>query len=256
MGNLRKMAIRSHASPVVSVIIPAMNERRTIGRVIREAYRVHPQTEVIVVVNGSKDGTEKIAARAGARLVVMKEALGHDVGRSIGAHHATGNVLLFSDADIVIPSKKLKPLVHAVLDGCDVALNGYEGPKSRVDVHSVVLAKHALNIALGRGDLGGASLTTIPHAMSRKALETIGFAELCVPPKAHALAILAGLQIRTVPPIDVGRPNPVRRRRARRKDPLETLIVGDHVEAMERLLAALGPRGPYPDESRLISMVR
>jgi hypothetical protein len=59
-----------------------------------------------------------------------------------------------------------------------------------------------------------------------------------------------------VPPIDVGRPNPVRRRRARRKDPLETLIVGDHAEAFERLLAALGPRGPYPDGSRLISMVR
>ena len=206
MGNIRRKANRAHPHPVVSVIIPAMNERRTIRRVIGEAYRVHPQTEVIAVINGSKDGTAGIAAKAGARLVVLGEALGHDVGRSVGAHHAKGEVLLFTDADIIIPSRKLRTLVDAVQGGCDVALNGYEGPKFSAAVHSVVLAKHALNIALGRGDLGGASLTTIPHAMNRKALETIGAGELCVPPKAHALAVLAGLRIRTVPPIDVGRP--------------------------------------------------
>ncbi|WP_458006685.1 hypothetical protein, partial [Escherichia coli] len=43
----------NHPDPIVSIIIPAMNERATIASVLREASRVHPRSETIVVVNGS-----------------------------------------------------------------------------------------------------------------------------------------------------------------------------------------------------------
>ncbi len=254
-SRLRRKA-RSLGAPVVSVIIPAMNEHRTIGRVIQNAFQVHPQTEVIVVVNGSTDGTERIAAKSGARLIVHARPLGHDVGRSIGTREARGDVLLFLDADIVIPAKELKPLIAAVRDGTDVALNKYEGPKNKFNVHSVILAKHALNIALRRTDLGGASMTTIPHAISRKALDTIGPQLLCIPPKAQAAAVIAGLHVRAVHYIDVGRPNPIKRKHIRRADPLESLIVGDHIEALASLISATGSRGRHPDNLRNRSMAR
>src|SRR5690554_3214603 len=69
--------------PIVSVVIPVMNERRTIAQVIRNASRVHSHTEVIVVINGSSDGSRQIAERTGAKVLVYDHPFGHDVGRSI-----------------------------------------------------------------------------------------------------------------------------------------------------------------------------
>lgn len=252
----RTFARSGGEQPVLSVIIPAMNERRTIRGVIRNAFQIHPNTEVIAVVNGSTDGTAAIAAQCGARLIVHPEPLGHDVGRSIGARAARGEVLLFLDADMVIAASQLRPLVRAVREGVDVALNSYEGPKDKFEVHNVVLAKHALNVILNRSDLGGASLTTVPHALSRRAVETIGASELCVPPVAHAVAAARGLNMQAVHYINVGSRNPRKRKRVRNKDPLEPLIVGDHLEAVQHYISATQQRGQFEDTMRNRSAVR
>ncbi len=247
--------IRNSPTPVVSVVIPVVNERRTIARVIQQAARVHSQTEVIVVANGSTDGTGQLARRMGARVVTYASPLGHDVGRSIGAKEARGQIILFIDGDFVIPAQLLIPLVRAVQSGTDVALNQYLGPVDKENVHSVVLAKHALNIALSRPDLKGASLTTIPHALNRRALELIGAEHLAVPPKAHAIALFNGLNVQAINKIDVGRPNP-RRRRQQGKDPLEKLIIGDHLEAMNWLASVTNERGNFQDLTRRREYVR
>ncbi|MBD2860859.1 glycosyltransferase family 2 protein [Paenibacillus oceani] len=243
--------------PAISVVIPVVNERRTIERVIRQAFRVHRNTEVIVVANGTTDGTRQLAESLGARVITYPEALGHDVGRSIGAKEAKGKIVLFTDGDIVIPAKDLMPLIKAVENGVDIALNSYMGPTGKRNVHGVVLAKHAMNIALSRPDLRGASMTTIPHALSRRALETIGFEELAVPPKAQAVGICRGLDVRAVHYIDVGRPNPIRRRRQKTgSDPLEQLIIGDHLEAMDWYIRSTNERGNLPDLMRVREIVR
>ncbi|MBD2848612.1 glycosyltransferase [Paenibacillus sp. IB182496] len=261
-AKLRKRAgkpsrpIRNAEFPEVSVIIPAMNERRAIAAVIAEAARVHPSTEVIVVANGSTDGTAQAARRMGARVLSYDEALGHDVGRSIGAREAKGRVLLFTDADIVIPARDLQPLVHAVASGgADIALNTYLGPVAKAQVHSVILAKHALNIFAGRADLKGASMTTIPHAISRGARDAIGCDHLAVPPLAQAIALQQGLVVRGIHYVEVGRRNR-RRRRGKTKDPLERLIVGDHLEALDWTIDRVGPRGGRADASRSRELVR
>ncbi|MBU5440845.1 glycosyltransferase [Paenibacillus sp. MSJ-34] len=242
------------SKPYVSVIIPVKNERKTIARVIREAQMVHPHTEVIVVANGSKDGSGSIAEKCGATVLSFSESLGHDVGRSIGAQAAKGHILLFIDGDMIIPVKQLRPFVKAVSGGLDVALNNYSGPVRKHRVHGVVLAKHALNAMLSRPDLQGSSLTAVPHAISRRALEAIGAENLAVPPLAHAIAIGRGLQVKAVYRVNVGRLNPLRMR-GRRHDPLEGLIIGDHLEAIE-WITANEPRGGFGDLSRTREIVR
>ncbi|MFC5528509.1 glycosyltransferase family 2 protein [Cohnella yongneupensis] len=244
----------SHSSPYVSVVIPVMNERRTLSRVIAEAFRVHPKTEVIVVANGSTDGSMAIAKRCGAKVLAYKRPLGHDVPRAIGAKEAQGDVILFIDADMVIPAAKLRPFVDCVSDGVDVALNDYSGPVKKAVVHGVVLAKHALNLLFGRPDLQGASMTAIPHAISRKALERIGTYALSVPPLAHTMAIREGLKVQRAVRINVGRLNPLRRKRERRHS-LEPLIVGDHLEAIQWWLKQTDYRGGYEDGARQRWMV-
>ncbi len=248
-----RSAIVCSATPKVSVVIPAVNERRTIASVIRQSANVHPQTEVIVVCNGSKDGTDRIAQQTGAKVITYPEPLGHDVGRSLGAQEAKGDILLFVDGDFVIPAHKLRPLVHAVEHGqTDIALNRYLGPLYKRKVHSVVLAKHALNAALSQSHLQGMSMTTIPHAISRNALQQIGVENLAVPPKAQAIALQKGLRLAGVHYIDVGNPN---RRRRIRNNPLEGLIVGDHLEAIHWMLKNTDRRGRFTDLNRARGMV-
>jgi hypothetical protein len=243
----------NHPHPYVSVIIPAMNEAGKISAVIAEARAVHLETEVIVVANGCKDQTAAVAERMGAKVLSFPEPLGHDVGRSIGAQAAKGRILLFTDSDMVIPSGELRPFVQAVQSGVDVALNDYTGPIDRQPVHRVILAKYTLNSMLGRSDLRGASMTAVPHALSRRALETIGASELSIPPKAQAAAVNRGLRVEAVYRVEVGRLNPGR---IAGGDPLEMLVLGDHLEALEAVMAERGVRGGYHDGGRRRSVVR
>ncbi|XEC93419.1 glycosyltransferase family 2 protein [Paenibacillus tarimensis] len=236
-------------NPLVSVIIPAANEKRTIAAVIREARRVHPQTEVLVIANGSTDGTPSISRKMGARVIQYAERLGHDVGRAVGALHARGSILLFTDGDIVVRAGELHPFVRAVQQGVDLALNDYSGPTNTQEVHSVVLAKHVLNQALFRADLKGASMTAVPHAISRRFMEKIGAEALAVPPLAHAMAVAKGLKVQLVHNVPVGQRNPLRRHI--KPDPLEGLIVGDHLEALGWLFQSTNARGTFPDLGRL-----
>ncbi|WP_276354146.1 glycosyltransferase family 2 protein [Cohnella caldifontis] len=218
-------------TPHVSVIVPVMNERKTLAEVLQEAFRVHPLTEVIAVVNGSTDGSLEVARRSGAQVIHFESPLGHDVGRAIGAKAAKGDVLLFIDGDMAIRAPVLKAFVDAVDSGTDVALNDYSGPVKRSAVHSVVLAKHALNLLMGRPDLQGASLTAVPHALSRRVLDKIGPHPLAIPPLALAMAVKSGLTVRRCRHVPVGRLNPSPRSKAGAY-PLIPLVVGDHLEAI------------------------
>jgi hypothetical protein len=251
------LPIRNADQPKVSVIIPVMNECKSVQAVIRHSRSVHPDTEVIVVANGSTDGTRGLAEAAGARMIYYQEPLGHDVGRSIGALHAKGEVLLFTDGDIVIPGSVLRRFVDTILGGADVALNSYSGTVDRKQVHSVVLAKYALNVLLSKPQLKGMSMTAIPHALSRNAVERIGWEHLSVPPMAHAMAVAYGLKVEAATLVEVGRSNPPRRSRRRSgRDPLENLIIGDHIEAMGWLLNQAGPRAGHPDQMRRRDVIR
>ncbi|WP_028547597.1 glycosyltransferase family 2 protein [Paenibacillus sp. UNC451MF] len=244
----------SPSSSRVSVIIPVMNEKRTLRSVLREARKLKP-LEIIVVANGSTDGSKEIAQASGARVISYEHPLGHDVGRSVGAQHASGDILLFIDGDIVIPAVQLFPFIHAVHRGVDVALNRYSGPVHTHKVHPVVLAKHALNSMLGRGDLRGSSMTAIPHALSRKALNAIGAENLSVPPKAQTIAMVKQLRVQAIHHVNVSALNPIRRR-SKGIDPLRDLIVGDHLEAIHWLTQATNERAHHSDLTRNRSLVR
>lgn len=99
----------NHAAlPQVSVVIPAWNEEQYIARalasVIDQRYP-HPQLECVVVDNGSTDGTRAVvesfrAAHAGWKINLLSEAeRGIGRAKNCGARTATGEVLLFLDAD-------------------------------------------------------------------------------------------------------------------------------------------------------------
>jgi Glycosyltransferases involved in cell wall biogenesis len=241
--------VENSKNPKVSVIIPVYNESRTIARIIMEARDVHPQTEVIVVDNGSTDGSAEIAEQMGAKVIRYPSPLGYDVGRCIGAKAAKGDMMLFIDGDFVINSGQLVPFIQALERGVDVALNKYEGPDR---LGRVRLSKRVLNEFLSSPHLGAASMATVPHALSQKALKVITCEQLMVPPKAQAIAVLSGLVVEPVSFVDVGALNP----RRKSPDSVEDLIVGDHLEAIHWILTRGDSRANYPDFGRKREKVR
>jgi glycosyltransferase involved in cell wall biosynthesis len=98
----------------ISVIVPAYNEERYLGETLKSIQRAKEfllkkdavPTEIIVVDNGSTDSTSDIALSSGARII--KETK-HNVARvrNAGASVAKGNVLVFIDADTIVPDELL-----------------------------------------------------------------------------------------------------------------------------------------------------
>ena len=86
----------------ISVIIPAKNSERTIGKCLRSVFnQEYPPHEVIVVDGGSTDKTRSVAEKNHARVVVepphKRSAPG--IGRNHGAKSAHGDILAFLDSD-------------------------------------------------------------------------------------------------------------------------------------------------------------
>jgi glucosyl-3-phosphoglycerate synthase len=83
----------------ISVIIPVLNESRTIRSVVEFARRGARVSEVIVVDDGSIDGSPEMAAEAGAR-VITSRILGKGASMEDGAAVANNEVLLYLDGDL------------------------------------------------------------------------------------------------------------------------------------------------------------
>jgi len=113
------------AGPKVSIIIPARNEERNIQEALRSVLsQDYENTEIIVIDDRSTDQTAAILDRMAQadprlRVVHVRELppgwLGKNHALSVGAHQATGEVLLFSDADIVMQPSSLRKAVGYML---------------------------------------------------------------------------------------------------------------------------------------------
>ncbi|MGO0122872.1 glycosyltransferase family 2 protein [Desulfothermobacter acidiphilus] len=103
--------------PKVSVIIPAYNEEKRIAATVR-AVKVLPEVgEVIVVDDGSRDGTARQAAGAGARVVRLERNRGKGAALAAGLAVAAGEVLLLLDADLEDSARQAGELLLPVLQG-------------------------------------------------------------------------------------------------------------------------------------------
>jgi glycosyltransferase involved in cell wall biosynthesis len=87
--------------PVVSVIVPARDAAATLPRTLEALARqtLAEPYEVVVVDDGSRDGTAAIAKRAGARLVSSNGSGSAAAARNMGVEAAAGELLAFTDSD-------------------------------------------------------------------------------------------------------------------------------------------------------------
>ena len=82
-----------------SVVIPAKNESASVPALIEQLLALPGLKEIIVVDDGSTDGTGDIAEKLGARVIRHPYSKGNGAAIKSGARAATGDILLFMDAD-------------------------------------------------------------------------------------------------------------------------------------------------------------
>jgi len=112
-------------SPLLSVVIPCLNEAETVGRCIdsaTEAMRTAGVTgEVVVVDNGSTDGSQDVAAARGAR-VVHETTKGYGSALRRGCEEARGSYIVMGDADESYDFSQIEPFIDGLRNGADLVM--------------------------------------------------------------------------------------------------------------------------------------
>ena len=111
--------------PWLSVVIPARNSARTLGRCLEALAPQLDGGEVIVVDDASDDDSSRVAAAGGARVIRAAENVGAARARNLGAAEARGDCLLFLDADVYLLPGALAALRDAFASGADAVVGHY-----------------------------------------------------------------------------------------------------------------------------------
>ncbi|MFQ6087361.1 MAG: S-layer glycoprotein N-glycosyltransferase AglJ [Candidatus Methanofastidiosia archaeon] len=101
----------------ISVIIPTLNEEKTIEEVI-EGFKKQKVSEIIVVDGNSQDETRRIARRLGAEVFIQPEK-GKGEAVLYGFEKASGDVLVLIDGDATYLPEELPKLLKPLDEGCE-----------------------------------------------------------------------------------------------------------------------------------------
>lgn len=150
----------SDAPPRLSVVVPALHEADRIGRSVeRLRDALEPLTadgvELVVVDDGSRDGTAEAAEAAGAD-VVLRHPRNRGKGAAVrtGMAATTGRTTAYTDADLAYPPEQLLGLVEQVEAGAQVVLGNRRDPAS-----TTVVAASRLR------DLGGRAINLLTRSV-------------------------------------------------------------------------------------------
>lgn len=133
--------------PELSIIVPAFDEEERLGASIRTILRfmreLSGSCELIVVDDGSRDRTAEVAAEAcsefaGAATKVVRydENRGKGFAVRTGLLEASGEIALFSDADLSTPIEEVDKLIDPIKDGSfDVTFGSRALDRSLIGTH-------------------------------------------------------------------------------------------------------------------------
>lgn len=83
----------------LSIILPAKNEEEGLSKLLPSLVELYPNAEIIIVNDGSTDGTINLCEKFGVKIINHPYSKGNGAAVKSGARYATGEILVFMDAD-------------------------------------------------------------------------------------------------------------------------------------------------------------
>ncbi len=132
----------------LSIVIPAYNEEKRIGRTLEKIIGYLKtkdyECEIVVVDDGSTDSTREMIRKfegMDSRLSVIENKIGKGKGYSVrrGMLETRGKFALFSDADLSTPIEEIEKLIYWLEKDYDIAIGSRVLPDSQVEIHQSFL---------------------------------------------------------------------------------------------------------------------
>lgn len=111
----------------LSIVLPAKNESKGLGRLLPLLIKIFPAAEVLVVDDGSVDTTVELCKQLGVVVVSHPYSQGNGAAIKTGARKATGDVIVFMDADSQHRPEDIPRLLVKLEDGYDMVVGARNG---------------------------------------------------------------------------------------------------------------------------------
>lgn len=106
---------------MISIVMPAYNEASTVGEVVWRVRKAEPNAEVIVVNDGSTDGTatilEQLQKDYDLKVITHERNMGKGAAVRSALSEVNGDVIIIQDADLEYDPKDYPKLLEPILDG-------------------------------------------------------------------------------------------------------------------------------------------
>ncbi len=121
----------------ISAVIPAYNEEKTITDVVNALKKAENIDEIIVVSDGSQDGTAVKAQLCGVKVIRLPENMGKGSAMKAGLEHSEGDIILFLDADLIgLTTEHINKLIEPVMNNrAAMAVGIFNNGRFSTDLH-------------------------------------------------------------------------------------------------------------------------
>ena len=136
----------------VAAIIPAYNEEKTIGDVLKVVCGMDLINQVIVVSDGSWDNTANIAKKHGAKVIELKENIGKGGAIKVGVEECDSEIILLLDADLIGLRKEhiLSLLIPVINQQVDMTVGVFKHGRVITDIAQKIAPHRSGQRALRR----------------------------------------------------------------------------------------------------------